>query len=179
MWKRKLPSGKYQYGQSYVDPMTGKKKQATITLESGSKRAERLAQEQINQKIAQQIADTGKPEDITLSELCRRRVEYQMKHDKEQTAVTNRCHLNTLERVIGGDVRVSSLNAPYVEQRLSSNPTTHNEELTRFKALMRWAYRADYVKDISYLDKLQRMKEPSVKEKDKDKYLEHEAHSDN
>ena len=51
-------------------------------------------------------------------------------------------------------------------------PETYNERLTRFKALMRWAYREELVADIGYLEKLQREKVQSVKERDKDKYLE-------
>ena len=177
MYKRELKDGRVEYLERYRDPLTEKYKYASVTMFPQSKRTdERMAREALDRKITECLAQSGQPQDITLSELIHRRIDWERENLKPQTAEYAKMHLRTVERLIGGDVIVAKLNAGIVSSRLMSDSpaaVTYNERLKHFKSLLRWGYRNDYVTDISYLDKLQRRKEPPVREKNKFKYLEH------
>jgi integrase len=176
MFKRKLPSGKIQYGEWYIDPLTDQRKRITVTLiPSGRKKAdERIAAEELKAKIQDIYADSGHADNPALKELQDRYIAYQKSHVKMQTAENDRRHLNTIVRLLGPDTLTDRLTAPYVAEQLDAPPVTYNERLKRFKAWMRWAYRMDLVQDIRYLDKLQLKKTESVRVKDAKKYLEHD-----
>lgn len=172
MWSQKLKSGNVCYYERYKDPLTGKTKTVTITIKPTRKKAdERAAREILREKI--QKASAPKSEEITLGDLIERYYEHQKKTVKEQTALSSKQHLIVVERLIGADAIVSRFTAPIISEKLwSDTPSTYNGRLKAFKALIRWAYQADYIKEISYIDKLQKMKEPSVRVKDSEKYLE-------
>lgn len=174
MWKEKTKSGKMKYGEWYIDPFTGKRKRVFVTIKpTGRKSDDRVAETALKSKIRDLTAYSQGPKDLTFRELCDRRVQWQHNHDKPQTAYSSEAYLRVLSRTIGDDVLVSKLTAPYVERALASDsPVTYNERLKHFKSCIRWGYRNDLVSDISYLDKLQKAKEPPVREKDKYKYLE-------
>lgn len=176
MFKRKLPSGKVQYGEWYKDPMTCQLKRITIAIQpTGRKSDDKVAVEALNRKLTSLLAKSGKPEALTFQELTLRRVAWQYQHNKIQTARSSEMYMRTIVRLIGPETLVTALNASMVSNMLTCpNPVTYNERLKHFKALLRWAYRNDLVEDISYLDKLQPDKEPPVREKDKFKYLEHD-----
>ena len=174
MWIQKKPNGKYQFFERYTDPMTGKKKTVSVLLDKNRRVDREAASAALRQRIQALTITAVNCPDITFRALCEVYTKAQKDGAvKEQTAVSNERRMNTLRKKIGDTVIVSKLTAPYVRNALKADlPETYNERLTRFKALMRWAYREELVADISYLDKLQREKTQSVKEKDKDKYLE-------
>ena len=173
MWIEKTSTGKFKYSERYEDPMTGKLRKVSVTLDNDKKGTQKAAQEALRKRIEGLTLHTIKYADITLQSLCEAYTKAQRVTLKEQTAIANSRKLKTVCKLLGPSVIVSKLTAPYVRQKLyAKRPETYNERLTRFKALMRWAYREELVKDISYLDKLTREKTQSVKEKDKDKYLE-------
>lgn len=170
MWKRKLPSGKWQYGTAYTDPLTGVEHQATITLE---KKNDHVGQEQLNRKITELISASGKPEDIRFKDLCEKYIDYQRIYYKKQTAVAAEDRTSAFRQLIGDSAIVSQFTAPLIAGKLySENAGTYNERLTRFKALIRWGYREDLIENISWLDKLRPMKDQPVREKVKNKYLD-------
>lgn len=176
MWNQKLKSGNVCYYERYKDPLTGKTKTVTITIKpSGKKRTdERLAEEALKDKI-DKITSTSTYENITLEQLCDEYVKYQHQEYKLQTAEASIRHVSTIMRLIGRDTIVSRLNAPLVSQKLyTGNDITYNERLMRFKALIRWGYKSGYIDNITYLDRIQRKRVPSVRVRDAEKYLEHD-----
>lgn len=173
MWVQKTKNGKYQYFERYEDPYTGKKKVVSVTIPGNRQKDAKAAREALRLRIQAASIQGGESKDITLEALCEAYTAYQKEHMKEQTAIYNERKLKTVQKLLGASTLVSALNAPYVRRKLAADrPETYNERLTRFKALMRWAYREELVKDISYLEKLPKAKAPTAKEKDKDKYLE-------
>lgn len=174
MWSVKTSSGKVKYGEWFTDPLTGKRKRVFVTVKpTGRKSDARAAEAALKAKIRALTMDALSPSDITFKELCEKRVAWQKVHNKPQTAASSEIYLRTLSRRVGDDVLVNKLTAPYIEKVLASpSPVTYNERLKHFKSCIRWGYRNDLVSDISYLDKLQKEKEPPVREKDKYKYLE-------
>ena len=51
MWMEELPNGKYKFFERYRDPYTEKWKRVSVTLDSGSSRAKKEAQKQLDEKI--------------------------------------------------------------------------------------------------------------------------------
>lgn len=173
MWTEKTSTGKYKYSERYPDPMTGKLKKVSVTLPGNRNKDVNAAREALRRRIEAAILQPVKRTDTTFKALCEAYTASQKETVKEQTACFNKRKLNTVQKLLGPDTLVSALNAPYVRRKLQADrPETYNERLTRFKALMRWAYREELVQDISYLEKLPRAKAPTAKEKDKDKFLE-------
>ena len=69
------------------------------------------------------------------------------------------------------------IDATYVNAKFHAaglTPTAYNGQLKYFKALIRWGYRNDYIKDASFLDKVIRAKDPIQKAKLQEKYMEPE-----
>ena len=173
MWIEKTETGKYKYVERYNDPLTGKSKKVSVTLDTNRNKDINAAREALRRRIEQRILQPVKRTDITLKALCEAYTKAQKETVKAQTAYYNERKLRTVQKLLGEDTLISALNAPYVRRKLSADrPETYNERLTRFKALMRWAYREELILDIGYLDRLPRAKAPTAKEKDKDKYLE-------
>lgn len=176
MWSQKLKSGSICYFERYKDPLTGKTKTATVTLKpTGRKSDAKVAEDAIRDKI-QKIMSSGDPAGgIAFGDLCEKYVEYQRKELKPQSAEATKSRVSTLIRLIGRDTIVSRLSAPVVADRLyTGDDITFNERVMRFKALVRWAYRAGYVDDVAYLDRIRKKRVPSSRVRDAKKYLEHE-----
>ena len=172
MWIEKTSTGKYKYSERYEDPMTGKLRKVSVTLDNDKKGTQKAAQEALRRRVEILTAPSDKYSTITFGALCDAYTSSQ-RGIKEQTVIGNRKHCKKLRELIGEQTLVAKLTAPYVRSSLwSDSPATYNERLARFKALMRWAYREELAQNISYLDKLPKVKAQSVKEKDKDKYLE-------
>lgn len=55
MWKEKSPDGKFKYFERYKDPYTEKWRRVSVTLESGSNRAQKEAQKLLEDKIADKL----------------------------------------------------------------------------------------------------------------------------
>lgn len=177
MWKEKLKSGNIRYSERYTDPLTGKARRVSVTIKpTGKVRTDdRTAREALDRKIKEKETPFTTPETITFEELARRRVTWQEQHHKPQTAHSSQTYMTILTRAIGADTLVSKLTASVSAQMLScDSPTMYNERLKHFKSLMRWGYRQDLVKDIAFLDKMQPAKEPSIREKNATKFLEHD-----
>ena len=51
MWMEELPNGKYKFFERYKDPYTEKWKRVSVTLSSGTSRAKKEAQKQLDDKI--------------------------------------------------------------------------------------------------------------------------------
>ena len=83
----------------------------------------------------------------------------------------------SLAEILGEATLVDRITAGYVREQLaarSEKPGTTNERITRLKALFRWGYENDYIKDIRWLDKLKKFKDEEKQQKLEDKYLESE-----
>ena len=176
MWVEKLDSGKYKYIERYEDYLTGKMRRVSVTLEKNTASARKQAQAALTAKIEKALArDVTVKKDITLRELVTEYRKSQKLVVKESTYSRNYHACNTLMKMLGENVLVDRLTARYVRDSFLSSGKengTLNEHLTRFKALIRWGYKNDLLKDISYLDKIERFKDIPHKEKIQDKFLE-------
>lgn len=173
MWSQQTKTGKYQYFERYKSPITGKYKVISVTIDGNRRTDKKAAEDALKLKIREACALPEHDTALTFGELADRYLQYQKETFKPQTAAGNAMKFRALRRGIGEDALVRSLTAPYVRRALAAeSATTYNERLKHFKACMRWAYREEIVQDVSFLDRLPRMKDLTVREKDSEKFLE-------
>lgn len=176
MWMDKLPSGKYNYIERYIDPMTGKKKRVSIAFDKNTAKNRKMAATILQERIDQALRTAQvQKKDITLKELAELYNTEQLRTVKQSTYHRNCGACKSIAKILGPSTIVSKLNAGYIRERFLATgraPGTLNEWIVRLKALLRWGYRNDYIEDISYLDKIERFKDVSHRKKIEDKFLE-------
>lgn len=173
MWIEETKSGKFKFCERYTDYVTGKQKRVSVTLDKNTPKNRKLALEILSKK-AKTIQPTV-PQHLTFSLLVDKYRLYQEKTVKLSTYKRNYFAANTLLNLLGEDTLVDKLSASYVIDNFiesGKEAGTLNELLTRFKAMMRWAYQNDYIDNISFLDKLVKFKDISKRDKIKNKFLE-------
>ena len=163
---------KYRACTTYKDPLTGKRHKIGVTMDKNTPQARNKAKAALDELIAQKQSNA--PDGIRLGELMDLYIRDQRATLKASTVTRNENTCRTFLKIFG-NCEVNNLTAGIVKQRFlvyTDNPTTINEYITRYKALMRWAYQNDFVRDISYLGKLTRLKDKTKREKVADKFLE-------
>ena len=164
---------RYRAFERYTDPMTGKQKRVSTIIDKDTKSARKTAEEVLRAKIAEAttvMADA----DITLEELAEKYNEHQKRNVRMQTWRRDECMVNIVIKLLGPDVKANSLSSRYVFQKLESSEkenVTLNTYLEHFKKMLKWAYRNEYVHDVSYLDKIRPYPDKEKKARIEDKYL--------
>ncbi len=174
MYTELLPSGKYRHQITFTEERTGKKKKVSVTTDKNTEKARREAEKTLNSRI-RTIDGAVAASDLTLDRLCEMFLEARRPFWRTATLRRYEFSLKAIRNTLGGDSLVTKLTAHYVQQqfnRSGRNTTTLNEMLRSFKTLMTWAYKNDYVPSVEWLNKLDRYPEPSVREKNAEKYLE-------
>lgn len=178
MWAEQLPSGKYRFAERYQDPMTGKSRIVSCTLDKDTRVTRKAAAQILEDKIQDRLSAAPVPDrKLTLAGLIDRYREDQKRTVKASTCSRNVFATKRLMDILGGDTLVEKLNAGYVRKRFNATGEangTLNERLTRLKALIRWGYKNDYISDIRWLDKLDKAPDPEKRERLQDKFLERE-----
>lgn len=173
MWISKRPNGKYIARERYIDPMTGKQRILSITIDKDTKAARNAAKEALDAKFEESLLPTV--EDITLSDLIEEYRADQKISVSQSTYQRNYFAMESVKKILGPDVLMSRITAAYIRKRFidsGKKPGTLNEHLVRLKSVIRWGYKNDLLPDISYLDKIEAFKVPPHREAIKDKYLE-------
>ena len=173
MWIEELANGKYRAVERYVDPMTGKSKKISVTIDRDTRSARKEAQRILDQKIEDRI---GKQEvhELTMRELTDMYVAHLEETVKASTYLAQKSVCNKVADIIGGDVLIRRLTAAYAMQQIrkkTDKPSTINHYISFLHAMFAWAYSADLVDDR--LDKLQKVRDDR-KSRIEDKYLEPE-----
>lgn len=175
MWIEPLKNGKFRMVERYTDPMTEKQKKISVTMEKNTPAARKAARNTLDEKIRKSLSFEPDSRPLTFKDLVEKWREHQKLVVKQSTYKRNYHSSNALMRIIGPDVLVENLTARYVMDRMlatGNKPGTINEHLRRFKSIIRWGYKADHIRDISYLDKLEPIKNDERKKKLADKFLE-------
>ena len=180
MWCEEQKNGKVKYVERFMDPITNKSSKVSVTMDKDTnanrKRAQIVPQAKIDEKLKDLFTPVRK-EDLTLSELAEIYLREQKKDLKLSTYKRNVYAIHKIVGYLGGESLVDSLNALYVKNNLyvgTDVPGTKNERLTRFKAMIRWGYQEEYIKNVSWLDKLLPFEDKEKKRKLEDKFLESE-----
>lgn len=174
MWIEKLENGKFKAVERYEDILTGKQKRVSVTMEKNTAQERKKAQAILNQKI-KTAQDKDKRENFTFKELTEAYLAEKKNTTKQSTYTRNETAAKTFLKIFGEDVLVSNFTVKTVKDRLNAtgkSKNTINEYIHRFKTIMRWGYKNDMIKDISFIDKLDKYKDDTRKKKRENKYLE-------
>ena len=170
MWTEPLPNGKFKAVERYTDPITGKQKKISCVIERDTRTARKDAQRTLDSKIEAILGKTDY-DNMTFDQLCEKYLETVK---KETTRTSQSFVLKRLKKELGENARINALTANYVMDCLKSEPDTkYNTSIARLKTVILFAYRHDYIKDASWLDKITPRKD-NRKERIEDKYLEPE-----
>lgn len=173
MWVEETPNGKFKYVERYSDHLTGRYRRVSVTLDKNTRQAQKQAQKELLRKIGflRSVSRNGLP----LEQLVDRYLADLKSTVKGNTYVRNYYAAISLLRILDPNVLVDRITAGYVRERFlatGDDPETLDERLTRFKALIRWGYRNDFIPDISFLEKLGKFSSTPHRQKIQDKFLE-------
>ena len=180
MWSEKVKTG-YKFVERYRDPLTGKTRRVSVVMEKDTAQTRKVAQRALDAKIQAAVTASDQLEEVTVSRLIERYREEQAVTLKASTCRRNYWMGNLMMDILGRDTLVGALTANYIRTKLIAldrTPEQKNEILKRFKGILKWGYKHDYITDISYLDKIEFFKAQSHKEKIQDKFLESKEATD-
>lgn len=167
MWEQKKKNGTYLC-ESVYDPLTGRRKIHTVKIAKDTAQARKEANRRLQEKL-----EASKPKKLHLSELIelyQKELERTVRHS---TYKRNCCSLNTMLSILD-DVYIDKITAGYVRAKLIDSGKENgslNELIKRFKSLLMWAYRNDYMgREVA--DKLTPFPDRTAREKVEDKFLE-------
>lgn len=163
----------FRFIEKYKDPYTGKWKRTSTVRKSATRTSYNSAMAELRQRI-KELTESPQDHRYTLGEIADAYMEWQLEEYKKQSAGTAGDTVDLILNRLNRDTICDTMTAVYVRENLKAPPKTYNRYLTRFKALMRWAYANDYVNDIAWINKLQRTKEPTARSRNRQKYLEHD-----
>ena len=174
MWEEKLPSGRVRFKARWHDPLTGRSGTVSTTADKSTRTTRSRAQQILADKAREQTAAAKASTIYTLGDIYDAYIADIRRTCKPSTARTIGMTTHPLIDAIGRDFPADYLAAPVIRKVLPDKPSTHNLRIRRAKALMRWAYRADMIADIAWIDKLRLLPDPERAAKLEDKYLERE-----
>ena len=157
--------------ESVVDPRTGMKKIVSVKVSGTGKKAEQEAFKRLEKKI-EQMGDTR----TLLSKLIE---DYEKDMERSTKPSTQRKVSIELRMFLSiyGDCYIETINSGLIRQKLQASGKSNrtlNGYLKHFKAMWRWAYQNDYIKNTEVADKLKPFADTPEKERIQDKYLETE-----
>lgn len=179
MWIEELKNGKFKAVERYEDPLTGKPKKMSVVIEKNTASSRKQAQETLNEKITSLLASSYAPilqDKLTLEQLATFYLKAQERTVKSSTYTRNKFAIKKILELLGEDTLCNRLTAGYIKERFNENakPSTINERIKRFKAMMRWGYENDYLDDIRFIDKVKPVEDKAKADKLRSKYLEGE-----
>lgn len=174
MYIEKLKNGKVRFIQSYKDPITGKNKKVYCTFDKENKNNAFAAAGILQEKINNKLADFNASEDLRLSVLFKKFLQYKSNQVKPQTVVVYGTYLENILTVLG-DLRIKDLNVRLLQSKFDNSGkglVTLNTYIRILKIFLKWAYKFEYIKNDNIIKRLEFYREPAKKDKNLRKYLE-------
>jgi len=179
MWIEATKNGKYKACERYTDPLTGKLRKVSVTIEKDNRQTRKAAQEDLAEKIRQALEKSPNA-DVTLGQLRDAYLADKKMSVRESTYGNCKSDTKNLLKAIPADSKVSDLTAAYIYGQIRKETTVTtkiNHRIKTCKMLLRWGYENDYLQDRSLVDKLKLIKDDH-KARIEDKYLEQKELSD-
>lgn len=166
MWHQTIKDGKVRYFERYKDA-DGNTKTASVTYKAHNARNEKAALAQLTRIISERSQASGK--NMTFAELCEMYLDAQRDQLKPSTFRTTSIIVGHLVDLVG-KMDSNGISAGDIQKAVLASdlkPCTQGVCLRRFKTVMFWAYRMDFVTDVQFLQKVQvaktRGKDPTLK----------------
>lgn len=176
MWMEELPNGKYKFFERYKDPYTEKWKRVSVTLDSGSSRAKKEAQKQLDEKIAEKLQSLTTT-DMLFTDVLSDWWELHRKSIKPSTIKTMVYAVDEVKDTFAPDVKIKNITAKYTQQYFTDSEENHIK-LKKQKSVLSMVFK--YALDMELVDSnpIQRVRLPKKvvayenMEKIEDKFLE-------
>lgn len=176
MWMEELPNGKYKFFERYRDPYTEKWKRVSVTLDSGSSRAKKEAQKQLDEKIAEKLQSLTTT-DMLFTDVLSDWWELHKKSIKPSTIKTMAYAVDEVKDTFAPDVKIKNITAKYTQQYFTDSEENHIK-LKKQKSVLSMVFK--YALDMELVDSnpIQRVRLPKKvvayenMEKIEDKFLE-------
>ena len=172
MWIEKRKDH-YRMYERYVDPVTRKSHKVSVKFDHDTPQQRNKARKKLDDLLASRREYRY---NCSFKTLTAAYLACKEKEVKASTHRRNEAECGRLLRILG-NMDVESFTAGYVKAKLmqdSTKPATVNEHIQRFKEIIKWGYRNDFVESVEWLEKLTKIKDISRHQKVKDKYLEKE-----
>ncbi len=176
MWMEELSNGKYKFFERYKDPYTEKWKRVSVTLDSGSSRAKKEAQKQLDEKIAEKLQSLTTT-DMLFTDVLSDWWELHKKSIKPSTIKTMAYAVDEVKDTFAPDVKIKNITAKYTQQYFTDSEENHIK-LKKQKSVLSMVFK--YALDMELVDNnpIQRVRLPKKvvayenMEKIEDKFLE-------
>ena len=176
MWMEELSNGKYKFFERYRDPYTEKWKRVSVTLDSGSSRAKKEAQKQLDEKIAEKLQSLTTT-DMLFTDVLSDWWELHKKSIKPSTIKTMVYAVDEVKETFAPDVKIKNITAKYTQQYFTDSEENHIK-LKKQKSVLSMVFK--YALDMELVDSnpVQRVRLPKKvvayenMEKIEDKFLE-------
>ena len=176
MWMEELSNGKYKFFERYRDPYTEKWKRVSVTLDSGSSRAKKEAQKQLDEKIAEKLQSLTTT-DMLFTDVLSDWWELHRKSIKPSTIKTMVYAVDEVKDTFAPDVKIKNITAKYTQQYFTDSEENHIK-LKKQKSVLSMVFK--YALDMELVDSnpIQRVRLPKKvvayenMEKIEDKFLE-------
>ena len=146
MWIEEMKNGKFRACERYTDPMTGKTKRTSVTMDKNTSSTRKIAQKKLADKIKELTFDNNTFRDsLTFEKLVELYLDDKKTKVKSSTYQTIVGQMNPLIKLIGKDTLVSKLCVLYVMDRINS--------IVRLSVDKRHAFSGVIRKDLLYYDR--------------------------
>lgn len=192
MWITEKQNGKgtrYMYRERFQDERTGKNIAVSVTLNSNSRHAQKMAREMLWNKFQKKVNGSREEkaallESLTLETVCR---EWQEVSDLTVKEITRRNHLTYIRRILISTAPGLLLRdfTPTIAEKIIFTMYYLDKfsyyyvqsTLVTLKAVMRFAKKAGYIGDISDFESIRLKRRPATPEelaKRTNKFLDHD-----
>ena len=148
MWMEELPNGKYKFFERYKDPYTEKWKRVSVTLDSGSSRAKKEAQKQLDEKIAEKLQSLTTT-DMLFTDVLSDWWELHKKSIKPSTIKTMVYAVDEVKDTFAPDVKIKNITAKYTQQYFTDSEENHIK-LKKQKSVLSMVFK--YALDMELVD---------------------------
>lgn len=162
----------------------GRRHSVSVIISDKKQKTQKEAREKLHKRIEKKGKKEKEKEEekvLTLGEMIDLYLKYHMSVSKPQTVSGLRGKLSGICDALGENTAVDELNSPFCNGRIApaeARASLRNERITRLKALVRWAGRQGYIKDVSWIAGLDRYPDREAAERRQVKFLEKEEISD-
>lgn len=166
--------GGVRYRLAYRDPLTGKAKRLSVSMDHHSIRNQRKAEEILQKRLAEVLGESSG--DMLLSKAVEKYLAAMSAAWRSSTRDRNKSVLEVILRYFPDDAILGNISPQVwrdkIAEHCGENITKYNEYLKRIKAFLRWCFFNDIL-DVQIAEKLQNKAEKcKLDEKATEKVLE-------
>ncbi|HEO7922160.1 TPA: site-specific integrase [Streptococcus agalactiae] len=149
MYIEELDDGKYKFIERYIDPLTGKKKRTSVTLDRKTKQAENKARSILQNRISKKINNVTKVE-LTYGELRQEYLKQWLPTVKNNTIKNNTRYDEYISYLLDDDVLISNITKATIRNIANElgDKKSYNvvsKCMKRLSAILNYAASLDYI----------------------------------